>query len=123
MSFPRGPGRGVVPIRTPVAVWGVGRRVSVADTDGFRTRVALTDEAGGAVLGDLVAGAEVEILGWRPSGSRGVRYQVRATQGGLEGWLGVASLRDPKAVVAPAAGSDRQRAADPRDIGRRFGAR
>jgi hypothetical protein len=97
--------------------------VSVTDTGGFRTRVALMDEAGGTVLGDLAAGAEVEILGWRPSGSRGVRYQVRATQGGLEGWLGVASLRDPKAVVASAAGGDRQRAADPGDIGRRFGAR
>lgn len=121
MSFSRGPHRGPVPARVHGAVLAIGRRVSVAVTEGFSTRVALMDDGGDVSVGSLVAGAEVEIVGWRPSGSRGVRYQVRATRDGLEGWVTAASLQDP---VAPAFRvSEQPAAAAVVDSGRRFGQR
>lgn len=124
MSFPHGPRRGPAPVRVRGAVWGVGRRVSVTSADGLVARVALTDEGGDAVVGNLVDGTEVEILGWRPSGSRGVRYQVRATRDGVEGWVAAGSLRDPTAVVPPAVVvAERLRAPTSSSTGRRFGER
>lgn len=121
MPFPRGPRREPVPARVHDAVLAVGRRVSVTASEGFSTRVTLMDEGGDVSVGSLVAGAEVEIVGWRPSGSHGVRYQVRATRDGLEGWVTAASLRDP---VAPTFRVPEQPAAAAVvDSGRRFGQR
>ena len=44
--------------------------------------------------------AAVEILAWRPGGTRGVRYRVRATDNSAEGWVAVQSLRSGDASVA-----------------------
>ncbi len=124
MSFMRWSGRGTMPGRAAGVVLGVGRRVSVGGTEGLRARVAVTDDAGGTVVGEFVAGAEVEILGWRPGGSHGVRYQVRGTQTGIEGWLAAESLRDPRVVTKPAAVvTDRSSAPASLDTARRFGQR
>ena len=90
MPFSWGPRRGPAPIRARGPVFAVGQRVSVTCSGGQPTRVALTDDAGAKALGNLVDGTEVEILAWRPNGFRGARYRVRATSGGVEGWLAVA---------------------------------
>jgi hypothetical protein len=112
-------------------VFAVGQRVSVTCSGDQPARVALTDDAGDKALGNLAHGTEVEIVAWRPSGFRGARYRVRATPGGLEGWLAVASLRGREhAVSAPSiesgpspTASASRRAAKPVDAGRRFGQR
>jgi hypothetical protein len=131
MPFSWGPRRGAAPVRARGPVFAVGQRVSVTSSGGQLTRVALTDDAGGKALGNLVDGTEVEILAWRPNGFRGARYCVRATSGGVEGWLAVASLRGP-GNAAPAAriGFDSRGDAipvaasgTPVDTGRRFGQR
>jgi len=124
MSFPRGPRRGPIPARVRGAVLAVGCRVSVRSTEGVPPRVTLMDAGDASVGRYLVDGAEVEIVGWRPSGSRGVRYQVRATQTGLEGWVAEASLRDPATAASPTAFvSERLQAPAAADTGRRFGQR
>jgi hypothetical protein len=124
MSFPRGPRRGPIPVRVRGAVLAVGRRVSVTGTEGFPARVSLMDDSGAASVGSLVDGAEVEVVGWRPSGSRGVRYQVRATRDGLEGWVPAGSLRDPAIAVTSAPRiSERPDGPAVVDPGRRFGQR
>jgi hypothetical protein len=131
MPFSWGPRRGPAPIRARGPVFAVGQRVSVTSSGGQLTRVALTDDAGGKALGNLVDGTEVEILAWRPNGFRGARYCVRATSGGVEGWLAVASLRGPgKAAPAARIGFDSlgdtipvAASATPVDTGRRFGQR
>lgn len=131
MPFNWGPRRGPTPVRTRGPVFAVGQRVSVTCAGGQPTRVALTDDAGGKALGNLVDGTEVEILAWRPNGFRGARYRVRATSGGVEGWLAVTSLRGPGSV-APTAGIGFDSLGDtipvaasgtPVDTGRRFGQR
>jgi hypothetical protein len=105
-------------------VFAVGQRVRVQLSDRNHLRVPLNDEAGEHVLGSLADGEQVEILGWRPSGSHGPRYQVRATNGGLQGWLGVLCLRDPRAATAPDPQTTPVAVAErPRDTGRRFGQR
>jgi hypothetical protein len=131
MPFSWGPRRGPAPIRARGPVFAVGQRVSVTSSGGQLTRVALTDDAGGKALGNLVDGTEVEILAWRPNGFRGARYCVRATSGGVEGWLAVASLRGPgKAAPAARIGLDSlddaipvAASGTPVDTGRRFGQR
>jgi hypothetical protein len=53
-----------------------------------------------------------------------VRYQVRSTRDGLEGWVPAGSLRDPAVAVAPAVlVSERPDAPAIVDPGRRFGQR
>lgn len=124
MSFARAPRRGPISTGPYRAVLAVGRRVSVMVTEGYSTRVALMDDGGNVSVGSVVAGAEVEIVGWRPSGSRGVRYQVRTTGDGLEGWVTAASLRDPVAAVTPPfLASERPVETASVDTGRRFGQR
>ena len=109
-------------------VYAVGRRVSVVASGSYPGHVALTDESGANPLANLPDGAEVEILAWRTSGSRGTRYRVRAIETGRDGWLAVASIRDPKAVKEPEAGgttpgSATRRTDAPVETGRRFGQR
>jgi len=124
VSFPQGSRRGPAPVRVRRPVFAVGQRVCVQLSERGHPRVRLNDEAGAHVLGSLADGEQVEILGWRPSGSHGPRYQVRATDGGLQGWLEVGCLRDPRAVTAPDPQTPPVAVAErPGDPGRRFGQR
>lgn len=125
MSFPQGPRRGPKPVRARGPVFAVGQRVCVQLTDRDHVRVPLNDEAGARVLGSLANGEQVEIVGWRPSGSHGARYQVRATEGGLQGWLAVICLRDPAAAVQPDPATPPERVLEEAflDPARRFGQR
>jgi hypothetical protein len=106
-------------------VFAVGQRVCVQLADSRLPRVPLGDEAGTRVVGSLANGAQVEILAWRPRESLGVRYQVRATDNGLHGWLGVTSLRAPTVVVEPDTATTPELVlpAERRDTARRFGER
>jgi hypothetical protein len=88
------------PVRTRASVFAVGRRVYVACAGDRLAHVALTDDAGADAQTRLADGTEVEILAWRPRGSHGTRYRVRATRDGREGWLAVDNLRS-----TPSAGS------------------
>src|SRR5262249_4490446 len=90
--------------------------------------VALTDDAGADAQTRLADGTEVEILAWRPRGSHGTRYRVRATRDGREGWLAVDNLRStPSAgstpIALPPVASDPAplRVTASRDSRRRFG--
>ena len=92
---------------TPVLA--VGRRMLVnCPGDGMR-RVTLTDGNGSTALATLADGTEVEIVAWHPRGAGGTRYRIRATAGGIQGWLAAADLRPcpapppPPVVRAPAA--------------------
>jgi hypothetical protein len=58
------------------------------------------DERGTTTAGGLGDGTEVEVLAWRPRGSAGTRYRVRARENGSDGWLGADELR--KTAVRPA---------------------
>ena len=125
MSFQRGLRRAPIPARDRGVVWAVGRRVSVTSTEGFPARVGLMTEDGNASRASLADGAEVEVVGWRPSGSRGVRYQVRATHGRPRGMGG--GRKPSGSGSSRVAGSRRDRAAGRIDAsttpGRRFGQR
>ena len=125
MPFPQGPRRGPKPVRARGPVFAVGKRVCVQLTDRDHLRVPLNDEAGARVLGSLANGEQVEIVGWRPSGQHGARYQVRATDGGLQGWLAVMCLRDPAAAIqpGPVPPPERVHADALPDTARRFGER
>jgi len=117
------------PGRRQGSVFAVGRRVYVACSGGHPADVTLTDAAGADALTRLADGTEVEILAWRPRGSDGTRYCVRATHNGLVGWLPVDNLRNTRAAVpvaaeAPSAtGGDSLPAVEPKDRTRRFGQR
>ncbi len=81
-------------------VLAVGQRVFVhSPTD--RPIVVLMDERGVTPAGGLGDGAEVEVLAWRPRGSTGTRYRVRARENGSDGWLGADELRTTAARPAP----------------------
>jgi hypothetical protein len=131
MPFPRNQVRADPPVRVRGPVFAVGQRVSVKASGSFPLRVTLMDESGKAARGNLADGAEVEVLAWRPGGSRGTRYCVRCTGSGIEGWLAVASLCDPESArsstetAGPArtTSSVAPQAEAPEDTGRRFGQR
>lgn len=92
---PRVPGDGLV--------LAVGSRGLLGADQGGGS-VALRSEDGLTVVATLGAGAEVEIIAWRPRRGGGTMYYVRPTKGGAEGWLGAASLRPyPSAPRAPKA--------------------
>ena len=126
-SFRRG-FRAAPLVRTHASVFAVGRRVYVACAGDRLAHVALTDDGGADARTVLADGTEVEILAWRPRGSRGTRYHVRATRDGREGWLAGDNLRSTPVAIsapmeAPAATESVPRAMDPGDAGRRFGQR
>ena len=104
MAFPGGRFRSPMsaPPRTrgSALVFAVGRRAFVVCAAAQLAGVTLTDDSGATALGTLRDGAEVEIVAWRPLGSRGTRYLVRSSREGIEGWLGVADLRKSKATQA-----------------------
>ena len=114
--------------RTRASVFAVGRRVYVACAGVRLAPVELTDDAGADARTRLADGTEVEILAWRPRGSHGTRYRVRATRDGREGWLAVENLRStPSAGSAPispapaATDPEPLRATASGDARRRFG--
>ena len=118
--------RAAPPVRTQASVFAVGRRVYVSCAGERLARVALTDDTGADAQTRLADGTEVEILAWRPRGSHGTRYRVRATRDGREGWLAVENLRSTpsagSAPISPApAGPEPLRATASGDAGRRFG--
>ena len=84
-------------------VHAAGWRVVVTCPGGGSKRVTLTDSDATTALDTVAAGVEVEILAWQPS-TKGTRYRVRSTDGGVEGWIGAASLkprlRPPSSAVA-----------------------
>ena len=88
------------PVRTRESVFAVGRRVYVACAGERLAHVALTDDGGADAQTRLADGTEVEILAWRPRGSHGTRYRVRATRDGREGWLAVDNLRSTRSAVS-----------------------
>ena len=98
-SFRRG-FRAAPLVRTHSSVFAVGRRVYVACAGDRLAHVALTDDAGADARSRLADGTEVEILAWRPRGSNGTRYRVRATREGLEGWLAGNNLRSTLVAVS-----------------------
>ncbi|HXJ35514.1 MAG TPA: hypothetical protein VMS22_15885 [Candidatus Eisenbacteria bacterium] len=81
-------------------VLAVGQRVFV-HSPSDRPIVVLMDERGVTPGGGLGDGAEVEVLAWRPRGSAGTRYRVRARENGSDGWLGADELRTTAARPAP----------------------
>src|SRR5262249_53079287 len=96
--------RAAPPVRTQASVFAVGRRVYVSCAGAGLARVAWTNDPGAEAQTRLADGTEVEILAWRPRGSHGTRYRVRATRDGREGWLAVDNLRGtPSAGPAPVA--------------------
>ena len=90
--FPRS--AGVVPPRARQIgpVFGVGRKMLIA-SEVKRRNVVLTDDKGAELRTKIRDGAEVEILAWQPRGAGGIRYRVRSTKDGVEGWLGAMCLR------------------------------
>jgi hypothetical protein len=120
--------RAAPPERTRASVFAVGRRVYVACVGDRLAHVALTDDAGADAQTRLADGTEVEILAWRPRGSRGTRYRVRATRDGREGWLAVENLRSTPStgsspIALPPVASDQAplRVTASGDSRRRFG--
>jgi hypothetical protein len=122
MSFQPPRFRPATPARATTPVLSVGRRVFINSRGTSGDRVALTDEAGTTVRCNLVDGAEVEILAWRPRGSTGPRYRVHTTDGGHDGWLPADNLRVSVArVLEPQPSSEPPPAAARADGRRRFG--
>jgi len=102
MRFGRGPRRASPPVRIPVSVFAVGRRVYVDSPEDRSACVTLTDDAGKRPLASLADGAEVVILAWRPGWADTTRYRVRARGSGVDGWLPVGNLRGTEAVASAA---------------------
>ena len=123
MAFPRGPRFPIFPAAAPSSnskaqrVLGVGWRV-IVNSPGSEDRVTLTDETGTSALATVAHGAEVEILAWRPHRGGDTRYRVVSTGGGVEGWLGGASLRarppSPSLTVAAPVGPPKTVTASPK---------
>ena len=107
MPLPRGPRFPMFAgVRLPSSpkdppVLGVGRRVVVTCRKNGSDRVTLTDENGTSALATVADGVEVEILAWRPRRGGDTRYRVVSTSGGIEGWLGAASLKPREPALAP----------------------
>lgn len=121
------PGNNRIRTRSPQAkgrVWAVGSHVFVHCPPPAGT-VVLTDEWDRVACASLGDGTEVEVRAWRPRGTSGARYHVRALEGAGEGWLGTERLRqtrEPPKVVPPSAETPAAPVVgDPRT--RRFGQR
>jgi hypothetical protein len=129
MAFPRGPLRAPAVPRIRVPVFAVGQRVYIAGAGERSAGVILTDDGGTRSLATLDDGTEVGILAWQPGWSGTTRYEVRATDSGLEGWVPVGSLRGTQAATSPAPVAPPVspvrptpiRAGEPSRSGRRFG--
>ena len=102
----------------------VGRRVFVHCSDESAGSVILTDENGTVARSSLADGVAVEVLAWRPRGSAGTRYRVRAGREGVDGWIPAVNLRTAQArpVVTTPDPPPGRLSESPAD-GRRFGQR
>jgi hypothetical protein len=119
MSLPQGSySRAFVRARPPFGrqrgpILAVGWRVVVTCPGGGSNCVTLTDMEGTTPLATVADGLEVEILAWQPFGAGGIRYRVLSVKGGVEGWLGAASLRPsqlPRSPIASGSGEPSERA-------------
>jgi hypothetical protein len=120
MPVPRGPHYPTFPGVRPSPpkgdpVLGVGSRVVVTGRGAGSGRVGLMDDSGTSTVATIAEGAEVEILAWRPRRGGETRYRVVPTNGGVEGWLGAASLqpRPPSPSPSPATPAPADRVASP----------
>lgn len=82
------------------AVLAIGSRGVLGAEQGGGS-VPLKSDDGLTVVTTLGAGAEVEIVAWRPRRGGSTTYCVRPTSGGTEGWLEATNLR-PYPVPRPA---------------------
>jgi len=87
--------------RPQLPVLAVGGRALVVCPNEPVHRVALTEANGTGAVGTLADGAEITIVAWHARGSSGWRYQVRSSDGTVEGWLSAVNLRPIPALVAP----------------------
>ena len=94
--------------RSTTPILAVGHRVLVSCPGNGTRGVTLTDSDGTTPLATVVDGAEVEIVAWQPRGAGGTRYRIKATSGGMQGWLAAANLRarplpppPPRPVATP----------------------
>jgi hypothetical protein len=108
--FPQSHGVQPPRARSSTPVLAVGHRVLVSCPGNGAHGVTLTDSDGTTPVATLADGAEVEIVAWQPRGAGGTRYRIKATSGGLQGWLAAANLRPrplppepPRPVVTPPA--------------------
>lgn len=90
------------PARTSGPVYAVGQRAFVHCPTERLGAVVLSDERGNPIATGLDDGAEVEVVAWRPRGSTGTRYRVRARRDGSDGWLAADHLRTTAAPPTPA---------------------
>ena len=105
-------------------VLAIGQRVFVHCVWDRTGSVVLADDAGKLLRATLADGVEVEVVAWRPRGSAGTRYRVRAAGDGTDGWLHSSNLRTmlvPPPVVEAEPGASPAR--DAGAAGRRFGQR
>jgi hypothetical protein len=82
-------------------VLGVGSRVMVMARGNGSGGVRLMDAAGQNAIATVADGVEVEILAWHPRRGGETRYRVVQTTGGVEGWIGAASLKPRPAPPTP----------------------
>lgn len=107
MSLPQGPRfPSFADARNPSApkgppVLGVGSRVVVMARGSGSGGVRLMDAAGQNAIATVADGVEVEILAWHPRRGGETRYRVVQTTGGVEGWIGAASLKPRPAPPTP----------------------
>ena len=104
-------------------VFAVGQRVFVHCIGDRGGSVVLADDTGNASRESLADGVEVEVVAWRPRGSAGTRYRIRAGHDGTDGWVHSSNLRT--SLVPPAAPPPGATPAggNPPPAGRRFGQR
>ena len=121
MAFSRGPTRPSSSGRSRGPVFAVGGRVYVARVADGQARVTLTDDLGKTAVATLDDGTEVTVLGWRPTGAGGARYEVRVTATGVEGWLGVSNLRGTPKAPPPPASQPAPSATNPAPVRNDFG--
>ena len=103
-------------------VLAVGSRVFVHCPDDSTGSVILTDETGSVARSSLADGVAVEVLAWRPRGSAGTRYRIRAGRDGVDGWIPAANLRTAAARPPAAPPAPSEPVSEPGG-GRRFGQR
>lgn len=86
--------------------------------------VVITDESGTVACSSLADGVAVEVLAWRPRGSAGTRYRVRAGRDGVDGWVAANNLRlAPERPVQTTPAPSPEPVPEPGMDGRRFGQR
>jgi hypothetical protein len=93
MPFPQGPVRGFPTVRLRASVFAVGCRAYVFSPGDRQAPLQLTNQAGISCGVSLAAGTAVDIVAWRPRAPGEIRYRVRSSADGVEGWLMSGALR------------------------------